>query len=325
MKTAHVNYFYKKSLEINPAIIHSHFLTDAAFFHPFTKKINSPKICSCYGYDVSRFPKKFRLLAKFYFKKIFREYHLFLAMSEDMKNDLMQLGCPQSKIIIHYYGTNTRDFDINRTYINDDGFNILTIGSLVPKKGHITVLEAIKKIRESNPEIKIKYIIGGDGPLKNELIRFVHLNGLDEIVDFRGIVKHGIEFNKLLHDADVFVHPSVMAKDGDKEGIPGTIVEAMAGGLPVISTFHAGIPSVIQNNVNGLLVNEHDPEAIKEKLLFLYRNMDKRKCIGENAKAYAKEQLDIFVKSKELENIYHSLLNKNPIRMDIKEQSLYVS
>lgn len=102
-----INFFKEKALIVKPDVIHSHFLTDARFFHRFTRNYNVPKICSCYGYDVSKFPKKYGFLAKLYFKKVFEEYDAFLAMSDDMKKDLIKLGCPENKVMVHYYGIDT--------------------------------------------------------------------------------------------------------------------------------------------------------------------------------------------------------------------------
>lgn len=312
LKKNHYKYFEAILKKQTPKIIHSHYLTDAAFFHPLTKNLNIPKVCSCYGYDVSVIPRKFGLLAKYYYKKVFKEYDLFLAMTDEMKNDLLAIGCPKSKLMVHYHGIDTYFFDLQREYELKNGvFNILTIASLYPVKGHLSVLKAVKLFSKKNPEIEVRYTIVGNGILKEKLEDFVKKNKLAEKIIFQPGIKHGPEFINFLNEADVFLHPSITTKENDKEGIPGAIVEAMASGLPVISTQHGGIPFIIENNKTGFLVKEHDSSSIAQYLELLYNNKDLRIKIGRNANKYAKSKLDLFEKAKDLKEIYNSLIAKN--------------
>jgi colanic acid/amylovoran biosynthesis glycosyltransferase len=311
LNNKHIKFYKAQTGLLEASLIHSHFLTDARFFHPLTKKYSIPKICSCYGYDVSKFPKKYGILARLYFKKIFKEYNIFLAMTEDMKKDLINLGCPEEKVKVHYYGTDTSLFDVERDYTNKDKFTLLTIGSLVPKKGHLTILRALKELKDRFPVLDIEYNVIGNGILEKRLKEFVKENMLDDIVNFKGALSHGEKFNEELRKAHVFVHPSITTKEGDKEGIPGTIVEAMASGLPVISTIHAGIPYVIQDGVTGLLISEKDSNELADKIMLLYHDELLRRNLGQNAKEYATQKLDIQMKSKDLEAIYNSLIGIN--------------
>jgi len=305
-----VKYFKGIYDKIMPALIHSHFLTDAACFHPFTKNLKIPKICSAYGYDVSSFPNRYRGLGKFYLKKVFREYDCILAMSNDMTNDLVKIGCPENKIIIHYHGINSTYFLWERKYIKKETLNILTIASLHTKKGHMTVLKALVRLRAANPALKFCYRIAGDGPVMAELVKFVADNNLSERVLFLGLVKYGTTTIDLLKAADVFVHPSITERNGDKEGIPGAIIEAMASGLPVIATYHAGIPEAIANGINGILINENDDVALSEAIFKLYHDVEVRALLGKNAQQTAINELDIRIKNANLEYIYNTLVNK---------------
>jgi len=312
LKNNHKKYFETILKKQAPKIIHSHYLTDAVFFHPLTKNLNIPKVCSCYGYDVSVIPRKFGLLAQYYYKKVFKEYDLFLAMTDEMKNDLLAIGCPDSKIKVHYHGIDTNFFDLQREYeIKNGVFNVLTIASLYPVKGHLSVLKAVKLFSMRNPEINFRYTIIGNGILKEKLEDFVEKNKLVDKVVFHPGMKHGQEFINFLNEADVFLHPSITTKQNDKEGIPGAIVEAMASGLPVISTRHGGIPFIIENNKTGFLVKEHDSFSIAKYLELLYNNKDLRMKIGKNANEHAKSNLDLFEKAKDLIEIYSSLIAKN--------------
>lgn len=305
----HNSYFLEQLAKINPHIIHSHYITDAVVFRPVTKKLDIPKICSCYGYDVSVIPVKFKHFYKPFYKRIFEEYDLFLAMTNEMKKDLLEMGCPESKILVHYHGINTQQFNLPRSYeLKEGSLTLLTVASLYEVKGHLSVLKALKMINSSSPELSITYNIVGEGPLRKKLEQFVHENNLSKIVNFCGAIKHGLKFNEHLLNADVFLHPSITTKDNDKEGIPGALVEAMASGLPTIATYHGGIPAVVVHNQTGYLVKEHDSDAIAEYIIKLYESKLLRQEIGTNAKSFAAKNLDVFEKAKILKNIYETAM-----------------
>jgi colanic acid/amylovoran biosynthesis glycosyltransferase len=140
------------------------------------------------------------------------------------------------------------------------------------------------------------------------LNQYISSNGLKDHVTFLGLIKHGPELLDLIKKADIFLHPSRVDTNGGKEGIPGTIVEAMASGLPVISTYHAGIPDIITNQETGLLVNEDDSKAIANLIYECYKNKALRSAIGINAKRTAILNLDVRNKTEELIKIYDTYI-----------------
>jgi colanic acid/amylovoran biosynthesis glycosyltransferase len=303
-----IQYFRKTASALSPNVVHSHYITDAAYFHAFTKELNIPKVCSCYGYDVTKFPKQYGALARLYYKPVFKEYDLFLAMSPNMHENLLAIGCPAEKIKIHYHGVDTKIFQVERTYtVRKPVYNILTVGQIDPTKGHMTVLGALKILKEKNPAVKLQYVVVGEGPLRNDMERYIEKNNLYDVVVFKGFVKHGPELNKIMTEADVFVHPCITA-NGAVEGIPGAIVEAMASGLPVISTFHGGIPGVITSGENGILINENDVDALADKLLELYKDEEQKRRLGTNARQHAQDSLDLKSRCDALAQVYTSLI-----------------
>lgn len=294
-------------------LIHTHYLSDALVFHRLTKHFRVPKICSGYGYDVSSFPNKFFGIIKRLYKLIFKEYDFFLAMSPDMKADLLKLGCPKEKIIVHYYGTDTRLLLNNkRIYNNREKITILQVGTLENKKGQCQVIEAINKLRRSyGIQNKISYQIVGDGPNYTDLKKLIIKYNLEDIVKLNGYIKYGTDiFLQFFKEADIFIHPSIIDKLGDKEGIPGTIVEAMASGLPVISTYHAGIPYIIENEKEGLLVKEKDVDGLARAILRLVNDEKLREFLGKNAQKKAIEELDLYKGTERLEKIYEKIIGR---------------
>lgn len=290
-------------------ILHFHYGTDAGLYYPFLQKNEFPSVVSFYGYDCSGFPKRLWGYGKQYLKKrVFPFVTKVLAMSPDMKKDLIEIGCPEEKIIVHYYGTDVRQFCIKRNEARTGkAIRFLIISALVPQKGHLFLLQAFEKAYQRNKRISLTIV--GDGPLYDKIKEFVRNHRMSEYVDLPGKVVYASRKHlEYLQNADVFIHPSVTDVNGDKEGIPGAIVEAMAAGLPVISTYHAGIPYIIKNKVTGLLVHEWDMEALTRAILALSENVDKRKEIGLAGQEYALKNLDLLDKEKELEEIYSSLI-----------------
>ena len=295
----------------NATILHFHYGNDAIIYYPFLKQLTVPSIVSFYGYDYSEFPKSRWGLGKYYLQKyLFPYVTKVIAMSPDMKKDLIQIGCPEKKIIVHYYGTEVRLFNMKRDYnTRKNGIvNFLIISRLVPKKGHLFLLEAFMKAYKYNT--KIRLIICGTGPSYKSISNFIKVNHMHYVTLYGRIKYASRKHFLLLKNADIFIHPSLIFS-GDKEGIPGTIVEAMAAGLPIISTYHAGIPYVIKHNSTGLLVNSWDTDALTESIVKLASTNKLRKELGLQGQDYALKNLDICEKEKELEFIYESIINSS--------------
>jgi len=291
-------------------LLHFHYLVDARYFLKLSKATQLPKVVSCYGYDVSSFPKLYLGYGIKYLKPIFQEMDIFLAMSEDMKKDLIRLGCPKEKILVHYHGIKTEKFAYpGRTYADKETVNILSCGTLEEKKAQHLVLKALKKLElEGNLKHKFHLTIVGDGPMRNQLRQMVCNFSWQKEVIFKGHIPYqGDRLVKEYHNADIFVLPSITSVQGEKEGIPGTVVEAMAAGLPIVSTYHAGIPSVIENYKEGILVKERDIKGLVHALQELIENRNLREKLGRAAAKRAIKEFDARARIKNLERIYESL------------------
>ena len=154
----------------------------------------------------------------------------------------------------------------------------------------------------------IQLTIVGSGSEKNKIEKHIAENQIGYISVQNPVKYASNEHLKYLLDSDVFIHPSITDLKGNKEGIPGAIVEAMSMGLPVISTYHAGIPEIIKHLQTGFLVNENDIDALANAIVTLAEQPDLRKNLSQNAKEYAISQLDISIKEKELEELYFQIV-----------------
>jgi colanic acid/amylovoran biosynthesis glycosyltransferase len=293
----------RKTLE-NTDVLHFHFGTDAGIYLPLLKSINKPKIVSFYGYDCSSFPKRFLGLGKMYLKyRVFKYADVILAMSEDMKADLIKIGCAEAKIKIHYHGIPLTKFYRVRSYEYSAITTFLIVSGLTPKKGHLVLLNAFKAAYFFNGNIRLSIV--GSGPLSGEIDKFITENKMNAYVSTFPKTEYASEEHLSYFDmADVFIHPSLTSGNGDKEGIPGAIVEAMATGLPVISTHHAGIPQIIKNGLNGILVPENHAGSLSRAILEMAGNPKQREDIGKNGQLLAMSHLDLIQKEAELERIY---------------------
>lgn len=294
--------------EQDTRLLHFHYLTDARFLLGLQRRTGLPSLVSAYGWDVSSFPRTARGLGRRYLRPIFDRLDLFLAMSEDMRRDLVALGCPEAKIRVHYYGSDTRRFRWpERVYTPHGPLNILCCGRLHSAKGQHLVLEALRLIVARGLR-DFRVTLVGDGPLRPRLEAMVEAYGWQSRVSFAGHVPYASdELVRHFRDADVFAHPSITL-DGLKEGIPGTIVEAMACGIPVVATWHAGIPAVIEDGQCGVLVHERDVPALADVLESLLTDAVLRRRLGEAAARRAALDLDLHARAVELERIYAELV-----------------
>ena len=291
-------------------LLHFHYLTDARFLLGLERRLHVPSIASGYGYDVSSFPRAAGGLGRRWLRPIFDRVDLFLAMSDDMRHDLVAIGCPERKVRVHYYGSDTRRFRWpRRSYERDGPLNVLCCGRLHEAKGQHLVLEALRVVQaRGHDDFTVTFV--GDGPLRPRLEDMVRTYDWAARATFAGHVTYGDDaLVEHFRRADVFGHPSITLA-GLKEGIPGTIVEAMACGLPVVATWHAGIPAVIEPERDGLLVPERDVPALADAFERLLLDAGLRRALGESAARRAAHELDLRARAEALERIYDELIRR---------------
>jgi len=210
----------------------------------------------------------------------------------------------QSKFSLVYHGVNLKDF---QPAPNRDGSpapenpNILSVGRLVEKKGFNDLLQALLIVRERGEPFHCT--IYGDGPLRQELERWVVEHGMAEKVMLKGDCTQQ-ELISIYQNAALFILTPVQTEDGDRDGIPNVLVEAMAVGLPVITTAVAGIPELVDHNQNGLLYQPHDMQGISSGIIELLHNADKRRQLGEAASKKVRKHFDVAQAAKRLKILF---------------------
>jgi glycosyltransferase involved in cell wall biosynthesis len=286
-------------------LIHAHFGPGGLDMLSLSQHLSIPLLVSFRGYDASRLLSNQRYVDSL---PILLQTAQALTVSEDIRQRLIALGLPATRIHTHYTGIPLEKFPfIQRKPIRDkvaanEPLTFLQVSSLNEKKGHQYTLQAFKDFLPFYPNSRL--VLAGDGILRNELEGQTRLLGISEKVDFLGSVSQDI-VQSLMPIADAFFHHSVTAYDGDQEGIPTALQEAMATGLPVISTYHAGIPEVVSNDENGYLVSERDTNGMTQKMILLL-SCDTQ--IGLRAFETIKDRFDLSKQNQKLRSRYLNLI-----------------
>lgn len=299
-------YFTKIISNNDVKLIHAHFGPSGIEILPIAKDLNIPLVVSFHGYDGSILLKYEGYKQKL--KRLF-EYSHVIVPSHYMLNELNERVGNLINYSIVNYGIPLDDFRyVKRASVKgkvDRGekLTFLQVSNFVEKKGHFYTLSAFKELLNFYPNVQL--ILAGDGYLKGKIQELVINLGLNKKVIFPGAVNHK-QVSNFMSKADVFLHHSVTSTQGDKEGIPNVIMEAMATGLPCISTLHAGIPELIRDGVNGFLVEEKDINGYVQKMITLLSSSGN---FASEARNTVESDFNLDLQNEKLIKIYYSLLN----------------
>ncbi len=262
-----------------------------------------------HGYDMSRY---LLTAGEHAYKRLFTEGELFLPVSDFWRSRLIELGCPPEKIAVHHMGIELSKFPLprRRGTRDDDTIRLLSVARLVEKKGVEYAIRAVARLRGAT-ERRIEYRILGDGPLRHELEELVRELEVGDSVQLAGEAdERGVR--EAMLDSDIFVAPSVVAEDGDMEGVPVSIMEAMASRLPVVSTVHSGIPELVHDGISGLLVPERDPAGLARALARLADDARLRRRMGMAGRHVVERGYDLDDLNDRLVDVIASLEDARP-------------
>jgi colanic acid/amylovoran biosynthesis glycosyltransferase len=297
---------------VSPILLHAHFGVEGVYALPFAQRLKIPLLTTFHGFDATRNMTgllkagKISYLRYIYgLKRLIREGDCFIAISNYIRNRLIERGFPPNKTIVHYTGIDISRFASDGR--EDDGRTILTVARLVEKKGTEYLIRAIAKIRSEVPDVQLEIV--GDGPLRRFLEQLTTELGISQQVRFSGTLSHE-EVAVHMKKASIFCLPSVTAEDGDAEGLGNVFLEASASMKPVVGTFHGGIPEAIHNDYNGFLVPERDIDSLGKYLLILLKNRELRQKMGEEGQRLVKMNFDIKKQTQYLEEIYKNIINR---------------
>ncbi|MCD6366200.1 MAG: glycosyltransferase, partial [Bacteroidales bacterium] len=233
-----------------------------------------PAYVHFHGQDSSEFLRKPEVVK--YYQWMADVVDGVIVVSKPMRERLINIGIPKGKIRVIHSGV-----DVSKEILShpeDEPCRLISVSRLVPKKGIFYVLKAFELAAKTVSNISLDII--GDGPLKAEIEKYIREHNLAGFVKLHGQQPHQYVLD-IMDNSSIFVQHSITDPEtGNREGLPITILEAHAHGLPVISTFHEGIPEAVEHNITGLLVNEGDWELMAEYIIKLAQDGDLRKQMG---------------------------------------------
>lgn len=186
---------------------------------------------------------------------------------------LAAIGAPRDRITVSPCGVDPTRFPPGQP----EPGRLLSVGRFVEKKSPLSTLRAFRLARTEAPGLRLDMV--GDGPLLEEARAFVAGAGLTGAVTLHGAQPHEV-VQRLMAGAAMFLQHSVTASTGDCEGLPVAVLEAMSAALPVVSTWHSGIPEAVVQGETGLLVPEYDAEGMAAAILALHRDATRAAAMG---------------------------------------------
>ncbi|EIQ0690017.1 colanic acid biosynthesis glycosyltransferase WcaL [Escherichia coli] len=239
------------------------------------------------------------------YQQLFRRGDLMLPISDLWAGRLQKMGCPREKIAVSRMGVDMTRFSPRPVKAPATPLEIISVARLTEKKGLHVAIEACRQLKEQG--VAFRYRILGIGPWERRLRTLIEQYQLEDVVEMPGF-KPSHEVKAILDDADVFLLPSVTGADGDMEGIPVALMEAMAVGIPVVSTLHSGIPELVEADKSGWLVPENDARALAQRLTaFSQLDTDELAPVVKRAREKVEHDFNQQVINRELASLLQAL------------------
>jgi colanic acid/amylovoran biosynthesis glycosyltransferase len=253
-------------------VLHSHFGNEAWRSSTIARGLGLPHVVTFYGYDLSRLPRAALWRARY--RDLFRDMDLALCEGPYMRERLIDLGCPPERARVHHLGVDLKGLKFQPRETNASRrLEVLIAGAFREKKGIPDALLALGLLARRRSELDLAVtVIGGAGSAPSQrdeaakIQQALRDSGLGARVRLLGYQPYSTML-EAARRADVFLSPSVVARDGDSEGgAPVSIIEMAALGVPVVSTEHCDIPNVLTGRARQFLAPEHDIEALTSRL-----------------------------------------------------------
>jgi glycosyltransferase involved in cell wall biosynthesis len=286
---------------MKPSLIHAHFGPDALSALPLQRSLRVPLVATFHGYDATQEASVRQGAEMWLYGRrrlaLAERSARILAVSEHIRRRLLVLGFPEDLVRTHYIGVDARRFFAAPLAEREPV--VLAVGRFVEKKGFEYLIDAMGEVqrRRANTEL----VLIGSGPLEAQLRRRAaavlgphRIFGPAEPQVIRGWMRR----------ARVFAVPSVTSSSGDTEGLPIALLEAMASGLPVVASDHAGIPEAVSDAISGYLVAERDVGGLAARIADLLEDDESWDRFSAASRVVVERTFDLATQTTRLESIY---------------------
>jgi len=295
----------RKLRQHDPAIVHTHFGTAAPAGMTISRSLGVPHIVTFHGKDATMPVEEARRSRRG--RDLLRNKHqlidhtgVFIAVSDYLRRSLLAQGYPDEKIVVHRNGIDLSFFGLPPRQPREA--TVLFVGRFVEKKGVRYLIEAVARMQAKG--VNVELVLIGDGPLQPELESLAR--SADVKCRFEGFLPIE-EVRKWLGRVAVVAVPSVVAANGDTEGLPTILLEAQAMQTPLVATRHSGIPEGVKEGVTAELVDEKDVEGLANSLASFVESPSKVERFGASGRQFVADCFDIRNQVKGLEEIYSRL------------------
>lgn len=301
--------------ETGAEIVHFYLGQNGIYWLPWIEQRRLPAVVSFHGADGAvgmTSPAARRLL-----DRLFQAVDLVLVRSDELGEAVRSLGCPDDLVRVQRTGIPLEAFPfVERSLPPRQSATaplLVQACRFIPKKGLDDSLRALARLQKKIPDIRLA--LAGGGPMEPALRALAAKLGVANAIEWHSFL-HQDALRDLFTRAHVFIHPSKLTPEGDREGIPNAMLEAMATGLPVVATRHGGIPEAVRDGIDGLLVPEGDHSSLADALSRLLGDPALYRMLAQAARARATDAFSLDVQRSALEANYNSAVQQFTKRLN---------
>jgi len=289
----------------NPDLIHAHFAIPTGFAACKAAEVtNTPVVTTIHGSDINYYPYIYRGAYREKIRYTLRKSNIVLSVSHHLMRAALLIE-PSANIVVNRIGVNLNEFkpfSEKREAVNKQ-IKILYVGNLIRPKGVYELLDAFNAVCKRLSGVQLKLIFVGDGTERRELFNKSAAFGISDRVAFLGAQDHN-RISMIINEADILVLPSY------REGLGQAVLEGAACGKPIIASNVGGIPEIIQDGVNGILVSPGSVNELISAIENLSVNLQLREIMGKMSRRIVEKDFNIEITTKELIEIYTKFLNR---------------
>lgn len=285
--------------EKDAALIHVYFGTEAARALPYLQREQRPKVVSFHGADVST------SLSAAHLELLIACTDLFLARSQTLADELLARGCPAEKIRLTRTSVPLPEWKGPLQLVAGQPVRLLQACRFIEKKGLDVAVAAVGQLVAAGHDVTLD--LAGDGPEREALQEQAKQLGIAERVRFLGFLPNQALLD-LLPEYAVFLHPSRDTATGDREGIPNSMLEAMACGVPVVATAHSGIPEAVTDGQEGLLIAQNDVAGLIRAIASMTSDSARYQRMSAASRQRIEAQFSSRLAIEELERAYQDAI-----------------